>query len=281
MEKAVEGLIEDALTTLTGFESAVDRLVWERDGDAIITPSDLWVAVDEELTELRESADDSVDLVQLGMMLSIVDHEFQLIIGSLRESMQDLRGWSDINPTFRPLVEQLDATFEHLDSYLALFTPLQRRSRRRPTVISGGDIYNFVQPLFERSLEESQIELTATPSFVQHEFRGIRSTWYPVFVNLIDNAVYWLREAVPPRQIRLDIDGEAMVVADSGPGVAPEDTELIFQPRFTLKPGGRGLGLTISREVLAREHYCLDVRRDHLLSGAAFGISPITEGDSR
>lgn len=72
--------------------------------------------------------------------------------------------------------------------------------------------------------------------------------------NLLRNAV----EASPPGgQVRVRVvrkgKGVAFVVEDEGPGVPEEFLEQIFQPGWTTKPGGSGLGLNIVRRV-AREH---------------------------
>ena len=46
-----------------------------------------------------------------------------------------------------------------------------------------------------------------------------------------------------------------MLITDSGPGVDKRDREAIFEFGFSRKPGGRGMGLHISREVLHRVGY--------------------------
>jgi signal transduction histidine kinase len=42
-----------------------------------------------------------------------------------------------------------------------------------------------------------------------------------------------------------------MSIQDSGPGISAEDQERIFNPFFTTKPGGMGLGLAISSTLVA------------------------------
>ena len=78
-----------------------------------------------------------------------------------------------------------------------------------------------------------------------------------VIVNLLDNAVKYGRS---PVRVRIEgSDGEVLIsVADSGPGIADEDQERIFEkfyrsdPQHTRAPGGTGLGLYISRELVRR-----------------------------
>jgi signal transduction histidine kinase len=89
----------------------------------------------------------------------------------------------------------------------------------------------------------------------------------------VDNSLFWLKDSSEPRIIKLDImGGSTWVVSDNGPGVAIRDRELIFERGFTRKPGGRGMGLRISRDVLARAGYDLLLADSKPGEGATFLI---------
>lgn len=81
-------------------------------------------------------------------------------------------------------------------------------------------------------------------------------------INLLKNAVHWLDESRTPDP-RIDIRYAATAtkvridVEDNGPGISAEFIEKIFDPGFTLREGGTGLGLNIAREALARSHAVL------------------------
>ncbi len=45
-----------------------------------------------------------------------------------------------------------------------------------------------------------------------------------------------------------------VIVADSGPGIAPELADRLFQPFVTTKTTGMGLGLSICREIVEAHH---------------------------
>jgi signal transduction histidine kinase len=99
------------------------------------------------------------------------------------------------------------------------------------------------------------------------------STFYPVFVNLVDNSIFWLKDHSLPRIIKLDfLGGSTLVVSDNGPGIPERDQEAIFERGFTRKPGGRGMGLKISRDVLARERWELLLGDSKPGEGAIFLI---------
>jgi two-component system, NtrC family, sensor histidine kinase HydH len=76
-------------------------------------------------------------------------------------------------------------------------------------------------------------------------------------VNLVVNAVHALQEVPPPRRqlhietMRDDAARQVLVrVEDTGPGISPRKMEKMFQPFFTTKGHGTGLGLYISRKVI-------------------------------
>jgi two-component system NtrC family sensor kinase len=81
---------------------------------------------------------------------------------------------------------------------------------------------------------------------------GVRDQLVQVFLNLILNAV-----DATARGGRIDIraergaDAVSVTVHDDGPGIAPEHAPRLFQPYFTTKKYGTGLGLFVTRKLLA------------------------------
>jgi signal transduction histidine kinase len=206
------------------------------------------------------------------MAVEVINHEFQATVRGIRSNIQRLTNWAAENPGLRAPVRDLRSSFEHLDSYLNLFTPLSRRLYRKKTTIKGGEITAFLKDVFERRLEEEGVALEATQAFTQYKLVQYPSTIYPAFVSLVDNALYWLRDFQGPRRITLDVDRGDMVVRDTGSGVAVRDQDAIFERGFSRKPGGTGYGLSVSREVLDRESMDLLLDPPGADSGAVFRI---------
>lgn len=240
----------------------------------LITQADIAGAIEEELLGLQERAEMDLELTQLGMAVEIIDHEFQATIRSIRNNLRRFRAWADVNEQLADVYNGIRVSFEHLDGYLTLFTPLHRRLYRSEIEIKGSDVSRFLLDLFRDRLERHDVQASATRAFLRHRFTGYPSTFYPVFVNLVDNAVYWLRDQNLPRTIRLDVEGNTMIVADNGPGIPVEDRDAIFEAGFTRKPGGRGLGLHISRDALKRVGYELVVGDPPGGQGAVFMLRP-------
>ena len=159
----------------------------------IITNDQIAEAASEELEELRERLQSDVELSQLGLAVGILHHEFNGTVNSIRHSLKDLKAWSDVDIKLEGIYKNIKVNFEHLDGYLNLFTPLNRRLNRRREDISLLDIKTFLIDLFKSRLERHNIAFKHTNGFAGRKIHGFRSTFYPVFVNIIDNAIYWLK----------------------------------------------------------------------------------------
>jgi two-component system C4-dicarboxylate transport sensor histidine kinase DctB len=98
-----------------------------------------------------------------------------------------------------------------------------------------------------------------------------------VLVNLLLNALDVVAEAGEADEKRVVVSVHSVerrvhiLVRDNGPGIAEDILPRVFEPFFTTKPAGRGLGLglTISRMIVAELGGDLDVR-NHEAGGAAF-----------
>ena len=246
---------------LTGETSAIDQLV----------------AIEQRNVSLEEEVEADLQLAHLGMAVEIINHEFNATVRSIRINLRKLKAWADINKGLDELYRDIRASFDHLDGYLTLFTPLQRRLYRKAVDIVGIEIHDFLKDLFKEKFARHHIEFGKTEVFSKMKVRGFPSSFYPVFVNLVENAVYWLSQQSPSKERRIQLDAKdgAFVISDSGPGVGERDREAIFEFGFSRKPGGRGMGLYISRETLRRVGYNLALGNGQNLTGATFIIHPV------
>jgi signal transduction histidine kinase len=229
-------------------------------------------AMDEELETLREQVDTDADLVQFGLAVAVINHEFEAAIKGVRRSLRELRPWAELNKNLAPLYQEIRNNFDHLDGHLNLFTPLQRRLYRKPIEIKGSDIVHYVKTLFDVRLNRHDIKLSATEDFAEMRAHGFPSTLYPVFVNIIDNAIFWLKDTQGEKQIKLYSDGKSFFISNTGPGIHARDYESVFEQGFSRKPGGRGLGLFISRKALQKEGMDISIVPSDSPTGVTFQI---------
>jgi signal transduction histidine kinase len=83
---------------------------------------------------------------------------------------------------------------------------------------------------------------------------GDRVQVQQVLINLFANAIEAMRSTPAADRVLTvgtGLEGQPFVtVRDTGPGIAPEARKRLFDPMFTTKPGGIGLGLSVSRSIV-------------------------------
>jgi two-component system sensor kinase FixL len=103
-----------------------------------------------------------------------------------------------------------------------------------------------------------------------------------VLTNLMRNAMEAMKDsdAKELRVVTLPTEGQRVTVevSDTGPGISEDIAAQLFQPFVTTKPGGMGIGLSISRRIIQSHGGDLVVRKNEA-GGATFSFSlPIVEG---
>ena len=235
-------------------------------------PAEMMEALEERMLSLEDQADQDFEMVQLGLAVAIINHEFAAAIRQVRRSVQDLGQISRRADGLRPIYESIKTSFEHLDGHLNLFTPLQRRLYRKAIPITGKSMRNYIRDLFANRFERHKVKLEWTESFLASQVECFPSTIYPALINIIDNAIYWVSSVRGERIIRLDAEAGILVVSNSGPEIEERDRQRIFERGFSRKPGGRGLGLFISARALAAENMALSIETPPVGLGASFHI---------
>lgn len=227
-----------------------------------------------ESEEVRSQLSRLNSLAQLGITVEIVGHEiegFEMAISQGLRSMPDKIKETEVFKSVR-------TAHESLSGRLRFLSPLKLSGEKQFAVITGRKIYNYVFEFLERSLIANNIDFSATPEFLIFEVYEIEARVLPVFINLINNSLYWVAHSqIPRRQIILDfVDGE-VIISDNGPGVDIDDVPQLFSLFFTRKVrGGRGVGLYLCRANLAAGGHTISYVMDgpkKRLSGANFAIN--------
>jgi two-component system nitrogen regulation sensor histidine kinase NtrY len=124
-------------------------------------------------------------------------------------------------------------------------------------------IFARLQRLLANDLAARDIHLTTSVEPETLEIAADTELLDQALINLVRNAIEALRDA-PAGRIALsahrDPDGRvAIMVADNGPGIAPDQREKIFVPFFTTKRQGSGVGLTLVRQIATAHDATVDV----------------------
>ena len=270
LEVIVEGssdALDEKLETIKNQLLSIDS----NSDQAALSDERAVASLETELEVLRADYDSSLEMAQLGMAVSVIHHEFEANIRGVRKTIKELSQWAKQNDVLNDLYVEMRDGFDHLDNYLSLFTPLDRRMRRRKTKITGDAIHSFVKDLFGDRFARHDVKLKVESDFHSMSLDGFVSVVFPVFVNVIDNAIYWLSRKDGDRTIVLGATKAGFSIADSGPGISVKDIPHIFDFGFTRKVSGRGMGLYISKTSLNKEDLDIVVDDDYK-SGTKFII---------
>lgn len=104
---------------------------------------------------------------------------------------------------------------------------------------------------------------------------GNRIRLEQVFINLFQNALEALQDKADARvgvTVEKTSTGVIVIVADNGPGIPPEIRDVLFTPFNTSKEQGLGLGLVISKEILADYGGTISVESDEAGTRFAVGL---------
>ena len=185
-------------------------------------------------------------LAQIGIAVEIVSHELTAIEARLRNAMEAFPVDVKKTKTFEAAVNARS----ELVGRLRFLSEMQLSPSDIKRKITGLEIFNYLKQFYRTAFAEHQIEFTCTRKFEKFSLTEFASRIYPVFINLVNNSIYWLAKS-PVKKIILDATDDTLMISDSGPGIDPEDVEEIFDLFFTRSIRGRGVGLYLCRSTLA------------------------------
>jgi hypothetical protein len=145
------------------------------------------------------------------------------------------------------------------------FSDFARFPASKPVASSLNQIVESALHVFEGRLDSIHVHRSLAPDLpaIQADPEQMRRA----LVNLIDNAAEALQHSLRKEiwiQTASDADRDLveLVIADSGPGIKPEDKERLFLPFFTTKRRGTGLGLAIVSRIIAEHNGSIHIEEN-------------------
>jgi signal transduction histidine kinase len=227
----------------------------------------------EEVNDLRQELDRLNGLAQLGIAVEIIGHELEsyddMIRAGLDRLPRDIKSGS--------AAKDIAFGAEGLTEQLRFLSPLKLSGHRPQSWITGGQIFDYIREFFGPKFVRASVSFEATAEFKAFRVYDQPSRLFPVFINLVNNSLYWVGIKEPPRRILLSVNKEKVIVSDTGPGVDEDDVGSLFSLFFTRKlRGGRGVGLYLRRANLAAGGHKISYSRGPSggpeLPGASFVI---------
>jgi signal transduction histidine kinase len=138
-----------------------------------------------------------------------------------------------------------------IESIRAIF----KKDARNRTSLDINELVGEALALTRGDLQRHGILVQTEPKERLPRVRGDRIQLQQVLLNLITNAIDSMAAKPRPRVLcvrsEADDDGNVIVsVADTGTGIGSQERERIFNPLFTTKSSGMGMGLSICRSII-------------------------------
>jgi two-component system sensor histidine kinase PilS (NtrC family) len=229
------------------------------DGARLIQPHFAPLAVDPgptliflEDTSLMSERVQQSKLAALGRLSASIAHEIRNPVGAMSHAGQLLAESPAIGPDERRLTDIIRTNSERVSGIIDNVMQLSRREATKPSRLTLGDwLEEFVREFSETmQIQNNRIDVREDAEELEVYFDP--GHLHQVVWNLCDNALKYGEER-GDLEIKLCRLGPSyrpcLEVADRGPGIDATLADRIFEPFFTARKGGTGLGLFISREL--------------------------------
>jgi signal transduction histidine kinase len=219
----------------------------------------------EEKLRLERTLRHSGKLAALGQLASRLAHEIGTPLNVIQGRAEQLLRQEGLVEKDRNFIRVIISQIERISGFLRELLTLARRPEPRLRVVSVNDIVRHVREVIGEQEQQAGAEVIlalaledALPA-VQVDPDQLEQ----VLLNLTVNALQavgtvgsvtlktqLVEQGHSNREATVDV-----IVADTGPGIHPDDLPRVFEPFFTTKgSSGTGLGLAISREIVLNHH---------------------------
>lgn len=223
-------------------------------------------------------------LTTLGELAASIAHEVNQPLAAVVANADAGLHWLARQP---PDLEEVRQALSHIvkDGHRAgeiikRVRALVKRTPPQRERLNINDVVREVIALLRSELQKRGIVLQTRLATDLPQISGDRIQLQQVILNLIVNAAEAMSgEGEGPRELLIDTEGDdtegdlssevLVAVRDSGPGLKEEGLDRLFDPFYTTKPNGIGMGLAISRSIIASHGGLLWASRN-LPHGATF-----------
>jgi PAS domain S-box-containing protein len=225
-----------------------------------------------ELERQRQALQHSERLSVLGTLAAGISHELRnplsVVVSQAKLLEDELAG---DKPQAR--LNAIQRAGERCAAIVSALLDQSRHGPRKLEPVALTQVVGSALDLTMHVLREQNVDLTIEHSHPDIVVDADPHQLSQVVLNLVINAGTAMQESPPPRQlaIRTGLNASTkaveLTVSDSGPGIAPELRERIFERFFTTKGAGEGTGLGLA--------ICRDIVTAH---GGRIGVEPSALG---
>ena len=231
-----------------------------------ITPRFLLAIVDN-ITELKRAEEGLRDaqmtlahvtrVATLGEMTASIAHEINQPLGALVNNANACLGWLSTE-NLEEVRNSVELMLDDAQRASEIITRIRSLVKKAPPQKDWLDINQTIREVIGLARNEIQRNGVALETQLSDDMPLIfadRIQLQQVMLNLMMNAIEAMTQVTTPRELLIssgadDSKGVVVVVRDSGPGLDSKSHERLFEPFYTTKPQGMGMGLAICRSLI-------------------------------
>jgi PAS domain S-box-containing protein len=223
--------------------------------------------VEAELERQREALHQTEKLAALGSLTAGIAHEINNPLGIITSRIEVMLLDAEDQKLTPQVLEDLQVLRRAIQRVARIASNLRAFARQAPREYAPVNLNGVVEEtllLMQKPLEVDGIRIITSLDSTLAPILGDVNTLQQVLLNLVTNA----REAMTGGgEIRIETGPVAerpnwvrVVIADTGPGISPEQLSKVFDPYYTTKSNGTGLGLSVSYGIIQDHHGTVDVQ---------------------
>jgi PAS domain S-box-containing protein len=199
-------------------------------------------------------------IATMGQLTASIAHEVNQPIAATIISAQAALRWLDARPPDQEKVRQALGRIvkdgNRAGEVIARIRGLIKKAPSQEEALVINQVILEVIALLRGEMTKHGISVQTQLADDLPPLQGDRVQLQQVILNLIVNAIQAMSSvSAGPRELLIstgqaEADSVFVAVRDSGPGLAPAAAERLFEPFYTTKPGGLGLGLSICRSII-------------------------------
>lgn len=199
-------------------------------------------AAEGKLAEMRAQLYQRERLATLGGMAAVLAHEIRNPLGVLANGVSLLRAQERLEPS---VVNAMEQEIDRIDE---LVTDLLDFARPLTVAPSPNDLSGLLHDVARATCAPGRVAVELSGELqTDVDLRRFRQALLNVTINAVQAAgeggQVWLRGERGQSEIRIEVE-------DTGPGIPAEVRARVFEPFFTTRPTGTGLGLALAKRIV-------------------------------
>jgi C4-dicarboxylate-specific signal transduction histidine kinase len=237
---------------------------------------------EEKMEKLQGEIAHAARISMLGELAASIAHEVSQPLTAIGSNTEATQLWLDRSPPnldeVRELTARTAAEVQRAADIIHRIRAMAVRSAPERVRVAVNSVIEEAILLLRHELQRNRVYVSLELEDRLPDILGDRIQLQQVIVNLAVNAIQAMSStASTARQllVRSSVITEEwvqIVVQDTGPGIATESRDRVFERYFTTKSAGMGIGLSICRTIIEAHHGRIDVPDLQDSDGARFTI---------